>query len=221
MKMGNPTNQKPYTPTEERINVASHLAGAVLGAAALVLLVVRAARYGTGLHVAAAGVFGASLVVLYTVSTLYHRTADPVRRARLRVADHAAIYVLIAGTYTPFTLLVLPNTVGWAVFTATWAMAAAGITLKLFFTGRYEGLSTAMYLFMGWMIVFAFKPLVRSLSPEALAWVVAGGLAYTAGAALYAIERIRLNHALFHLLVLTGSASHFVAVYRYVLPGPP
>ncbi len=218
--MNAPPTPKRYPPLEERVNVASHLAGGVLGLVAAVVLVVRAARYGTAWHLVAGGVFGASLVALYTVSTLYHRATAPAVRRRLRVADHAAIYVLIAGTYTPFAVLVLPKPTGWVLLAASWALAAAGIVLKLFFTGRYDRLSTAMYLFMGWMIVFAFRPLVRALPPAGLAWVVAGGLAYTAGAALYAVDRVRFNHALFHLLVLAGSASHFVAVYAYVLPGP-
>jgi hemolysin III len=134
------------------------------------------------------------------------------------VVDHATIYVLIAGTYTPFTLVTLNGWVGWTIFGVSWAMALTGITLKLFFTGRYDLFSTLMYVFMGWIVVFAIKPLINSLSAEGLWWLMAGGLAYTVGAILYSIKKIKFNHAIFHMFVLLGSFCHFVSVYWYVLP---
>lgn len=205
-----------YSPAEERLNVVSHAFGFVLSLAALVALLWQAFASGSALTVVSFGLFGGALVTLYGVSTLYHNSHDPVRRARLRIADHAAIYGLIAGTYTPFTLLVLPQGVGWTIFAVTWSMALTGIVLKIFFTGRFRLVSTLLYLFMGWIIVFAIGPLVESLPAAGLRWVVAGGIAYTLGAVLYSIRRLPFNHAVFHAFVLLGSACHFVAVYGYV-----
>lgn len=205
-----------YSPAEERLNVVSHAFGFVLSLAALVALLWQAFASGSALTVVSFGLFGGALVTLYGVSTLYHNSHDPVRRARLRIADHAAIYGLIAGTYTPFTLLVLPQGVGWTIFAVTWSMALTGIVLKIFFTGRFRLVSTLLYLFMGWIIVFAITPLVESLPAAGLRWVVAGGIAYTLGAVLYSIRQLPFNHAVFHLFVLAGSACHFVAVYGYV-----
>jgi len=205
-----------YSPAEERLNVASHAVGFVLSLGALVALLLQARASGSGLMLVSFGLFGLSLVALYGVSALYHNTHDPLRRARLRIADHAVIYVLIAGTYTPFSLLVLPQGVGWTIFVASWSMALTGIVLKFFFTGRFRLLSTLLYLFMGWIIMFAITPLADALPGAGLRWVVAGGVAYTLGAVLYSIRQLPFNHAVFHLFVLVGSACHFVAVYAYV-----
>jgi len=210
---------KHYTPLEERTNIISHAIGLVLSIIALVLLVLRAGLYGNAWHIVSAGIFGFSLISLYAASTFYHSATDPKRRIRLRVIDHATIYVLIAGTYTPFTLVTLNGSIGWMIFGAAWGMAIAGITLKLFFTGKYNVLSTLMYVFMGWIIVFAITPLINSLSTEGLFWLFAGGVAYTTGAIIYSIKKIKFNHAIFHMFVLLGSFCHFVSVYFYVLPG--
>jgi hemolysin III len=137
---------------------------------------------------------------------------------RLRVVDHASIYVLIAGTYTPFTLITLAGPTGYTLFAVAWIMAVCGIVLKLFFTGRFTALSTAMYVLMGWLIVFAIKPLMAGLPPAGLLWMLAGGVAYTVGALLYGIKALPFNHAIFHLFVLAGSLCHFIAVYAYVRP---
>jgi hemolysin III len=211
---------KYYPPGEERINVGSHAIGLLLSVVGLVTLVIRAAEYGRAVHLVSATVFAVSMMALYAASVAYHSTRDPVLRTHLRTVDHSAIYVLIAGTYTPFALVTLQGTAGWVLFGVIWGMAAAGITLKLFFTGRYELFSTLMYVFMGWLIVFFIKPLVASFPPEGLAWLLAGGVAYTLGAVLYSIPRVPFHHAVFHVFVVLGSACHFVAVYRYVLPGP-
>lgn len=141
-----------------------------------------------------------------------------MRRASLRTVDHAMIYVLIAGTYTPFALLVLKGAIGWAVFGVAWAMAVTGIVIKLFHTGRWDKISTAMYVFMGWIIVFAIKPLIAGLSSEGLTWLFAGGIFYTVGALFYSIRKMPFGHATFHIFCLLGSASHFVSVYYFVLP---
>jgi len=207
-----------YSPLEEKANIVSHAIGLGLSIVALVLLVVRASLYGNAWHIVGAGIFGASLISLYAASTFYHSAKDPEIRSRLRIFDHATIYVLIAGTYTPFTLITLNGSIGWTIFAISWAMAATGIILKLFFTGRYNVLSTLMYVFMGWIIVFAISPLINNLSSGGLYWLFAGGVAYTTGAILYSIKEIPFNHAIFHLFVLLGSFCHFVSVYRYVLP---
>ncbi|RLA34843.1 MAG: hemolysin D [Gammaproteobacteria bacterium] len=209
---------KFYSPLEERINVLSHALGFILSIFALALLVVYANRYGSLLHVLSFGVFGVSLVILYAASTLYHSTTNPARRVRFRILDHAAIYILISGTYTPIMLVILSGWLGWLMFGITWGLAAIGIVLKLFFTGKYSHASTAMYVFMGWLIVFAIKPLINNFSADGLWWLLAGGLAYTVGAVIYSFKKIKFHHAIFHVFVLAGSACHFVMVYFYVLP---
>jgi len=210
---------KFYSPLEEKINILSHATGLLLSLIALLLLVTRASLHGNAWHIVSVSIFGVSLIALYAASTTYHSAKKPELRARLRIIDHATIYVLIAGTYTPFTLVTLNGSVGWWIFGISWGLAVSGIILKLFFTGRFNLLSTLMYVFMGWIIVFAVKPLVAALPTEGLYWLVAGGLSYTIGAIIYSIKSISLNHAIFHLFVLVGSICHFVAIYFYVLPG--
>lgn len=209
---------KYYSPAEERINITSHAIGLVLSVVALILLVTRATMYGNLWHITSFSIFGISLIILYAASTLYHSTKEPGRRNKLRIVDHASIYILIAGTYTPFTLVTLNGATGWIMFGVTWGLAITGIILKLFFTGRFEILSTLMYVFMGWVIVFAIEPLVNNFSAEGIAWLVAGGIAYTLGAILYGVKIMKFNHATFHIFVLIGSATHFVSVFFYVLP---
>ena len=209
---------KYYSPTEEWINISSHAVGLALSVIALTLLVMHANLNGNVWHIVSFSIFGASLIVLFAASTVYHSAKNPVVRARLRIVDHASIYVLIAGTYTPFTLVTLNGSTGWTIFGITWGMALCGIVLKLFFTGRYSLLSTLMYVFMGWVIIFAIKPLVENLSSEGLFWLVLGGVSYTVGAILYSIKKIKFNHAIFHVFVLLGAFCHFVSVYFYVLP---
>jgi len=209
---------KFYSPLEEKINITSHAAGLFLSLVACVLMVMRASLHGNAWHIVSVCIFGAGLVALYAASTAYHSATRPELRTRLRIIDHATIYLLIAGTYTPFTLITLSGTVGWVIFAVSWGIAVSGIYLKLHFTGRFDLLSTLMYVFMGWIIIFAVKPLIASLPVAGLYWLVAGGLSYTLGAVIYSINKIPLNHAIFHLFVLGGSICHFVAVYFYVLP---
>ncbi len=208
-----------YSVAEERINIGSHAFGFVLSVVAFVLLVQHAMLHGNFLHILSFSVFGISLIILYAASTIYHSAKNETLRTQLRIVDHATIYILIAGTYTPFTLITLSGVTGWTIFSVSWGMAFIGITLKIFFTGKYDLISTLMYVFMGWIIVFALEPLVDNLSSDGLFWLVAGGVAYTAGAVLYSIKKIKFNHAIFHLFVLVGSFCHFVSVYFYVLPG--
>ena len=212
----NSSSPPQYSPTEERLNFYSHAVGLLLSVAALVALLLRASASGSTLVMVSFALFGASLMILYGVSTLYHGARSPLLRSRLRIADHASIYVLIAGTYTPFTLIVLQGSIGWSLFAASWTMALTGIILKLFYTGRCRLLSTSLYVFMGWIILFAIGPLVAQLAAPGLTWAVAGGIAYTLGAILYSMRKLPLNHAIFHLFVLIGSSCHFVAVYFYI-----
>lgn len=209
---------KFYSPLEERINIISHAFGLLLSIVALVLLVERAIPYGNILYVVSFAIFGISLISLYAASTFYHSTRSPRLRARLRIVDHATIYILIAGTYTPFALITLNGPVGWTIFTVSWTMAVSGIVLKLFFTGRYELLSTLMYVFMGWIVIFVLKPVINNLPVAGLVWLVAGGMSYTIGAIIYSIKKISFNHSIFHIFVLAGSICHFIAIYYYVLP---
>lgn len=209
---------KYYSPMEERVNITSHALGFVLSIIALILLFMRASVNGSALQIISFSIFGISLIVLYAASTLYHRAKNPELRSRLRVFDHASIYVLIAGSYTPFALITLKGELGWIVFGLSWGLALTGIILKLFFTGKYSLISTLMYLFLGWMVIFFINPLMDNLSPDGFIWLAAGGLFYTVGAVLYAIKKIPFNHAIFHVFVLLGSFAHFVSVYFYVLP---
>ena len=206
-----------YSPLEEKINILSHAFGYLLSFIALILMLVKSISSGSFLAIISALVFGISLLTLYAASTLYHRSREEKLRARLRIFDHAAIYVLIAGTYTPFTLITLKGNTGWILFTMVWTMALIGIILKLFFTGKYNILSTAMYVGMGWLIIFAINPLMATLPSEGLYYLLAGGAFYTIGAIFYAFKKLNFTHATFHIFVLLGSFSHFMAVYFYVL----
>ena len=208
---------KYYPPLEEKINIGSHLLGLLLSVVGMVLLMVQAFKNGSLVYQLACTVYGLSMIALYAASSIYHSRKTPHIRIRMRVVDHAAIYLLIAGTYTPFMMITLSGTLGYSILAAAWGMALIGITIKIFYTGHFEVLSTALYLLMGWAIVFAIKPLAENLPAEGLFWLMAGGVAYTVGAILYAIKKIPFNHAIFHLFVLTGSICHFIAVYFYVL----
>jgi len=157
-------------------------------------------------------VFGASAVLLYSVSTIYHfQTKDEAKR-RMKIIDHISIYYLIAGTYTPVTLVGLGGTWGWSLFGVVWTLAFVGTIFKLFYTGRFPKVSTVLYVAMGWTAIVAIVPLVQTLEPRSLLWILAGGVAYTGGVSFYAWKRLPYNHALWHLCVLAGTACHVVAV---------
>ena len=205
-----------YTGREEAANVATHAAGLLASVVGMVVLVYLGVSRGEVLDVVSAGVYGATLVALYAASTLYHAFRRPEVKRVLRVLDHCAIYLLIAGTYTPFVLVGLGGGWGWTLFGLVWAMAVAGIVFKIFATGRFAVVSTAAYVAMGWMGVVAFKPLIDALPISAIAWLVLGGLAYTAGTLFYH-RKMPYSHALWHVFVLLGSACHFVAIALYVL----
>jgi hemolysin III len=205
-----------YSPLEEKINVTTHAAGLVLSVIALLLLVTRAIRQGNIWHIVSFSIFGVSLCVLYAASTFYHNSKEPELRSKLRVFDHASIYVLIAGTYTPYTIVTLNGLTGWVIFGTSWGLAISGIILKLFFTGKYDFISTLMYVFMGWIIIFAIKPLLINLPSDGVFWLIAGGISYTLGAVIYSIKKIKFNHAIFHIFVLIGSGCHFLSIFLYV-----
>lgn len=209
---------KYYSPIEEKINITTHAIGFILSIVAFVLLVTHANLHGDVWHIVSFSIFGASLIILYAASTFYHSAKKSELRNRLKIFDHASIYILIAGTYTPFTLVTLNGTIGWVIFGTSWGLALTGIILKFFFTGKYKLISTIMYVLMGWVIVFAIKPLINNLPLEGLLWLLAGGIFYTIGAILYSIKKIKLNHAIFHMFVLSGSFCQFMSVFFYVLP---
>lgn len=207
-----------YSKGEERLNVISHAVGLVLSVVALVLLVFYASTEGQAAHIVSFSIYGASLILLYSASTFYHYVQSPKLRKKLNILDHAAIYVLIAGTYTPFCLIALKGWVGYTIFGVAWGLAIIGIIFKLFYTGRFDKISTAAYVIMGWLVIFAIKPLIENLPNGGLFWLFLGGLFYTVGAILYSIKNLKYNHAIFHIFVLLGSFSHFMAVFFYVLP---
>ncbi|MCF6270601.1 MAG: hemolysin III family protein [Melioribacteraceae bacterium] len=217
--MQNINEVKYYSPFEEKINIISHTFGVILGIIGLFLLIIHASSYGNVWHVISFTIYGLSVIALFSASAIYHSTNEPNLRSRLRIIDHTSIYILIAGTYTPLTLVTLHGTLGWVLFGIVWGLALIGIILKLFFTGKYNFASTLMYILMGWMIVFAVKPLSNSFSSDGLFWLVAGGVLYTIGAVIYSIKKIKLNHAIFHLFVLCAGVCHFIMVYFYILPG--
>jgi len=204
-----------YSQKEERMNIISHAFGLVLSILAFPFLVLKSLHFDGFWKPASLYIFGFSLLILYAASTFYHAAKTPKARRRLNIFDHAAIYVLIAGTYTPFTLITLEGKTGWIIFGLTWFFALTGIILKLFFTGKFDKLSTIMYVLMGWQIVFAINPLIENLEPNGLVLLFAGGVFYTIGAILYSIKKIPYNHTIFHVFVLLGSISHFISVYYY------
>jgi hemolysin III len=168
--------------------------------------------------VVSSSIYGSSLILLYSASTLYHTFQNPRVKRILRIFDHAAIYLLIAGSYTPFMLVSLRGPVGWTFFGIVWSIALLGIAFKTLFIGRFEKLSTAAYVLMGWICVFVFKEMMATLSPTGLSWLVSGGVVYTLGVIFYAWKKLPYNHAIWHLFVMGGSICHFFAVYLYVLP---
>lgn len=214
--MDKKTNIQFYSPTEEKLNIWSHAFGIFLSIIALVLLIIKAVQQDNIWMMISFPIFGVSLILLYLASTLYHASKEPQKRFKLKVFDHAAIYVLIAGSYTPFTLVSLNGETGWLIFSMVWVMAFTGIILKLFFTGRFKVVSTAMYVLMGWLIVFYFQDLNASLHEKGVFYLIFGGVLYTIGAILYSIKKIKFNHAIFHFFVLAGSFCHFLSIYLYV-----
>lgn len=212
------TQAKERLPLEEVANCATHGVGLALSVAGFVALVALAWGYGDAWHVASCGVYGASLVALYLASTLYHGARAPRAKQLFQALDHCGIYLLIAGTYTPFTLVTLRGGWGWTLFALVWGLSLFGIAFRVMFGNRYRIAAVASYVLLGWLCVVAVKPILELVPLGALAWIAAGGLAYTTGVFFFAATRIPHHHAIWHLFVLGGSICHYVAVLLYVLP---
>ncbi len=211
-------SDRRYSVGEEIANSVIHGAGALAAVAGLVILVAAAAATGDGWRLASAVIFGVTLVLLYTASTLYHSVAHPRAKRVFRFIDHVAIFLLIAGTYTPFTLVSLRGPWGWSLFGVVWGLALAGIAGQSRLLHRWTALSLVLYVAMGWAAVVAVRPLVAAVAPGGLLLLLLGGIAYTAGIGFYVWRRLPYQHAVWHGFVLAGSAFHYWAVLGYVIP---
>jgi hemolysin III len=209
-----------YTPKEEAANCITHFLGVLLSIAALSVLVSLAALYGDVWRVVSFSIYGSTLVILYAISTLYHTFQSPRLKYLFRIFDHISIYLLIAGTYTPFTLVNMRGAWGWTLFGIIWGLALCGIIIKISQTGRWNLLSNLFYILMGWTVIIALKPLINSVPLPGIGLMVAGGCAYTFGVAFYAYKKLPYHHAIWHCFVLAGSLFHFLAILWYVLPMP-
>ncbi len=216
--MSTPDKSPRYSFGEEVANSVTHGIGSALAIAGLAVLVAFAVARGTTWHVVSCSIYGATLILLFTASAIYH--ALPYNRAKVvfRALDHSAIYLLIAGTYTPFTLVNLRGPWGWSLFGVIWGLALLGIVLKVTIRRKWRAASVALYLFMGWVIVIAARPLMTGVAPGGLLLLGLGGLAYTGGVVFYVWRRMPYHHAVWHLFVLAGSILHFFAILLYVIP---
>lgn len=219
------TDQKPhrisipkYSLSEELLNAISHGLGALFGIVGTVLCIVKAANTGDPWHIVSGSIFGVTVLLLYLMSCLYHALKVNMAKRVFRVIDHCTIFLLIAGTYTPFTLVTLRGTIGWVLFGTVWGMAVLGITLNAVNLKKFSKISVACYLVMGWAIIAAFQPLAEALAPQGVSLLIWGGIAYTVGAILYGIgAKVKYFHSVFHFFCLAGTVLHFFAIYLYVL----
>lgn len=207
-----------YTPEQERANRLTALVGAVMVGVGTAFLIVLACLKGNAWHIVSFSVYGGTLFLLYLVATLYHSFRSPGAKRVFEMLDHSAIFLLIAGTYTPFMLVTLRGPWGWSLFGVVWGLGIIGVVYKLFFTGRHRIFSTALYIGLGWMAVLALKPLMAALPAGGMILLVLGGLSYTLGTIFYHREKFYYSHAVWHLFVLTGSLFHYFAILFYVLP---
>ncbi len=207
-----------YSVGEEIFNAVTHGIGVIVAVVGLVVMILKACRYGEALHVVSVTIFGSSMVILYLASTLYHSITNKGIKAALKVIDHSSIFLLIAGTYTPFTLITLRGPWGWSIFGAVWGFALLGIIVEVLRIKKGKVFSLVLYLLMGWIVVVAIVPLVKTLPGKGLFWLISGGLAYTLGVVFYVMKQHSYTHGVWHLFVLMGTISHFVAIYLYVLP---
>jgi hemolysin III len=212
--------QPHYNLGEILANAITHGIGAILAVAGAVYLIAASTR-GTTWHVVSCTVFAITMVLVYVCSTLYHSLVRTRARHVFHVLDHASIYLMIAGTYTPFTLISLRGPVGWWLFGVVWGLAVAGVIFKSFAVGRFQVLSALVYLFQGWVVVVAARPLVGAIGWHGVAWLGAGGLAYTLGIIFFALDHRRYFHAAWHVFVLAGSVAHYFAILFYVIPPRP
>lgn len=219
------TDQKPhrisipkYSLSEELLNAISHGLGALFGIVGTVLCIVKAANTGDPWRIVSGSIFGVTVLLLYLMSCLYHALKVNMAKRVFRVIDHCTIFLLIAGTYTPFTLVTLRGTAGWVLFGIVWGMAVLGITLNAVNLKKFSKISVACYLVMGWAIIAAFQPLAEALAPQGVSLLIWGGIAYTVGAILYGIgAKVKYFHSVFHFFCLAGTVLHFFAIYLYVL----
>jgi hemolysin III len=207
-----------YQLSEEIAHSIIHGIGIVLAIAALAVLTSFASMFGTARHIVSCSIYGATLIILYSASTLYHSIQHRTAKKLLRVFDHSAIFLLIAGTYTPFLLVSMQGALGWSFFGIIWGFAALGIAFQLFLLRKYKVLVVLLYIIMGWAIITVIKPLIASIPPIGLTFLIVGGLAYTLGTIFYAWQRIPYNHAIWHGFVLAGSIFHFFSVFYSVIP---
>jgi len=203
---------------EELANGVTHGIGLALSVVGLIALVVLSIVRGSAWHIAGCTTFGVTLVLLYGASTLYHSFHAPGLKRILKILDHAAIYLLIAGTYTPFTLVNLRGFWGWTLFALVWGLSVFGIAWKFFHVDRFQLVSTLTYIAMGWLALIAIKPLLAAVPLSGIMWLVAGGLFYTIGASFLGLKRVPYHHAIWHVFVMAGSVCHYFAVMFYVLP---
>jgi hemolysin III len=203
---------------EELVNSITHGVGLVLSVAGFVVLLTLAIMHGSALRIVSCAIYGSTLICVYAASTLYHGITAPRFKHALKIVDHCAIYLLIAGTYTPFLLVNLGGHWGWSLLGVIWGLAMTGILLKFWFVDHFKIFSTAVYLAMGWLAVVAVKPLLLHISTWGIAWLVAGGLMYTIGVAFFAAPRLRYGHAIWHVFVMAGSICHYIAVLLVVVP---
>ncbi|MFQ5577722.1 MAG: hemolysin III family protein [Anaerolineae bacterium] len=217
-KIPRPFRRKYYTLGEEIANGVTHGIGAGLSVAGLTLLVVLAALFGDVWRVVSFSIYGASLILLYLASTLYHSLQHPGAKKVFRIIDHASIYFLIAGTYTPFLLVSMRGAWGWTLLVVIWGLALLGAGLKIFFMHRFQKLSVMAYILMGWLSVIVLKEVLANLPPGGLLWLALGGVAYTVGVIFYVWRKLPYNHAIWHVFVLGGSMCHYFAVLFYLLP---
>ena len=210
-----------YSIGEEIAHAVTHGIGIPLSIAALAVLVAFSALYGDIWHVTSTAIYGATLILLYTASTLYHSISHTGARIILQRLDHVAIFLLIAGTYTPFTLVSLRDSWGWLLFAMVWSIAILGIYIELWGSYRLRRWSLALYLVMGWLVVIAIKPMLANVETGGLLLLLAGGLSYTLGAIFFVWDRLSYNHAIWHIFVLAGSTLHFFSILFYVVPDAP
>jgi len=203
---------KVYTPAEEIANSITHGIGMILSIIGMIILIILASLKGDAWHIVSFSIFGGCMMLLYLASTLYHSIPDPDTKRLFKIIDHSAIYLLIAGTYTPYLLLNLRGAWGWTLFGIIWTLALSGILLKSYYIGRFRKTSVMLYIAMGWLCVIVFDQLIEKLDNLSLVLLISGGIAYTSGVIFYAWKKLPFNHAIWHMFVLTGSICHYFSV---------
>ena len=216
--MSSSSEHSEYTIVEEIVHAATHGVGVIFSIAGLSWMLYLSIGTADPWRIVASSIYGATLITLFLASTVYHGLHASPNKHIYKLLDHCAIYLLIAGTYTPFLLVAMRSSTGWWLFGTIWALATAGILKKLWFRHRFPKIALASYLGMGWLVVVAAPQVAAAIGSDGMTWLFAGGLSYTVGAAFYAADRLAFNHAIWHLFVLAGGICHFLAVVWYVLP---